>query len=197
MGLTGGLLYLQEDYLQWGVFFRVSDSSVVWGSKFPWGVFKTPPCISHFLVISPLQACPNQPCLASNCWRNQNTRYGSCRHPVEKKSLHAHAQVWKRGRKKERKHIKGKTTFAAGWCVLDRRRHQRQLQWFTLWQAGISVIHGANQLGDTFPLPTTPLFLTVSCQEWECSKTGYRHTDHAAGADKCHPGGSERESRHC
>lgn len=35
MGITGGPHYLQDDYLQWEVFFRVSDSTVVGGREIP------------------------------------------------------------------------------------------------------------------------------------------------------------------
>lgn len=107
-------------FLQWEVFFRVSYSVVVRESAIPWGFFNTHPC--HSLVISLLQACPSQPCLTSNCWRNQNTRYGSCRYSVEK-NPRMHKSKKEREGEKERKHIKGKTTFGAGWCVLDRRIH--------------------------------------------------------------------------
>lgn len=111
MGLIGGPHYFQDDYFQWEVFFRGSDSTVVGGREIPWGASNSPLCISHSLVITPLQACPaGLACLASNCWRNQNTKYGSCRHPVEKHPcMHLHKTRVERERRestlKEKQHL--------------------------------------------------------------------------------------------
>lgn len=115
MGLTGGPLYRQEGYLQREVFSEWV-TALVRRREVLCRVCNTPSCTSHSLVISPLQTCPAQPCLPSNCGRSQNTRYGSCRHRVVKK-IPAFTCTSLRGRRRE--------------SALNRRQH--------LQQAGVSL----------------------------------------------------------